>query len=70
MLQTASGKANRYGPSLPPPPLSGQGSLSFSVPDAGAAASLTFYAQAVLIDPTSVLWLGAGTTTVLLDVTL
>ena len=52
---------------LAPLPTSGQTSFSFSVPSmAGIAESLTYYGQAAFFDSARVVWLGAGTTTVLL----
>ena len=53
---------------LAPLPASGQTSLSFPVPQmTGGAESLTYYGQAAFLDPALMVWLGAGTTTVLLD---
>lgn len=55
---------------LAPLSASGAGSLSFAVPNLGALVeSITLYAQAVFLDPSSTLWLGAGTSVVLLDPT-
>jgi hypothetical protein len=51
---------------LDPLPASGRTSLAFAVPGPGALASLTCYAQAVFLDPSPRLWLGAGTPLVLL----
>ena len=49
-------------------PASGQAEFSFPVPNIGAATgALTFFAQAIFLDPAPGLWLGAGTTVVLLD---
>lgn len=53
---------------LPPLPASGRASLSFPVPAlSGLSEGLTFYAQALFLDPSSRLWLGAGTTICLLE---
>jgi hypothetical protein len=53
---------------LPALPASGQATLGFQVPNVGAAVgSLSLYVQAVFLDPAPTIWLGAGTTVVLLD---
>jgi hypothetical protein len=52
---------------LPPLPASGASTLFFPVPNVGAVKGLSFYAQAAFIDPAFTVWLGAGTTVVLLD---
>lgn len=53
---------------LPALPAGGQTSLSFAVPNVGASVgALTYHAQAVFLDPAPRVWLGAGTTIVLLD---
>ena len=51
---------------LGPLPVGGEAALSFPVPSLGAP-SLTCYAQAIFLDPAATLWLGAGTSVVLLD---
>ncbi len=53
---------------LPALPADGQASLGFAVPGVGPALeSLHLYAQAAFLDATPAIWLGAGTTVVLLD---
>ncbi len=51
---------------LPALPASGSASLAFPVPDVGAAVGgLTLYAQAVFLGAGAAVWLGAGTSVVL-----
>ena len=49
-------------------PASGLASISFPVPSIGAStASLVLYTQSVFLDSAATVWLGAGTSVVLLD---
>lgn len=50
---------------LPALDATGHAALSFPVPNVGAHQALTLYAQAAFLAPSGV-WLGAGTTLVLL----
>ena len=53
---------------LPILPAGGQASLSFPVPNVGSlVGAVSYRIQAVFVDAASSIWLGAGTTTVLLD---
>ena len=53
---------------LPPLDENGAGTLALTVPNVGPlVASLGFYAQAVFLDQVSKVWLGPGTTILLLD---
>lgn len=52
---------------LPPLPAGGAATLAFAVPNVSGLESLGYYAQAVFLDPAPAVWLGSGTTVVLLD---
>ena len=53
---------------LPPLDASGRATLSFAVPNVGRSiGAATYYLQAVFVDATPSVWLGAGTTVTLLD---